>query len=161
MVSLLDDLHPGANAIGLSPISAGFTSVKRFKPGELQQSGFTLDYDTNPKAYESFEFYLNAIEGEAGLELRCHYDVQLFEDLTIGEWLADLELIFKGITSSPSIGISRLSLLDGANTAAADVVFSRLSSATASSHVEPTEPFSRIFAGLCSLARIRRSAAHR
>ena len=130
MVSLLDDLRPGANAIGLSPISAGFTSVKRFRPNELKQSGFTVDYDANPKAYESFEFYLNAIESEDGLELRCHYDVQLFEDLTIGGWLADLDSIFKEIAASPSIGVSKLSMLDGANaSAAADVVFNRLSSA--------------------------------
>ena len=137
MVSLLDDLRPGTNAIGISPISAGFTSVKRFRPNELRQSGFTVDYDTNPKVYESFEFYLNAIESEAGLELRCHYDVQLFEDLTIGEWLADLDFIFKEITASPSIGISKLSLLDGANASAADVVLSRLAFAEASSHVNP------------------------
>jgi amino acid adenylation domain-containing protein len=129
MVSLLDDLRPGANAVGLSPISAGFTSVKRFRPNELRQSGFTVDYDTNPKAYESFEFYLNAVESEDGLELRCHYDVQLFEELTIGEWLADLDSIFKEIAASSTSGVSKLSMLEGANASAADVVLSRLSSA--------------------------------
>ena len=128
MVSLLDDLRPGTNAIGLSPISAGFTSVKRFRPNELRQCGFTVDYDNNPKAYESFEFYLNAIESEDGLELRCHYDVQLFEGKTIGGWLADLDSIFTEIAASPSIGVSKLSMLDGANASAADVVLSRLSS---------------------------------
>ena len=128
MVSLLDDLRPGVNAIGISPISAGFTSVKRFRPNELPQFGFTIDYDANPKAFESFEFYLNAVENQDSLELRCHYDVQLFEELTIGGWLTDLGSIFNEVAASPSIDVLKLSNLDGPDaSAAADIVFSRLS----------------------------------
>ncbi|MFZ0822958.1 MAG: condensation domain-containing protein, partial [Terriglobales bacterium] len=42
MVSLLEDLHPVAPALGISPMSAGLTNVKKFKPNELPQSGFTV-----------------------------------------------------------------------------------------------------------------------
>ena len=102
MVSLLEDLHPVAPALGISPISAGLTNVKKFKPNELPQSGFTVDYDANPKGYESFELYLNAVEMEENLELRCHYDIKLFEDLTIREWLATLASIFQDLAADPS-----------------------------------------------------------
>src|SRR5208283_3132674 len=94
MVSLLEDLHPIAPALGISPISTGLTNVKKFNPNDLPQSGFTVDYDANPKGYESFELYLNAVETEDNLELHCHYDIKLFEDLTIREWLATLGCIF-------------------------------------------------------------------
>ena len=99
MVSLLEDLHPVAPVPGISPISAGLTNVKKFRPNELPQSGFTVDYDANPKACESFEFYLNALEMEEKLELHCHYDIKLFEDLTIREWLATLGVIFQNLAA--------------------------------------------------------------
>ncbi|MGB9490332.1 MAG: amino acid adenylation domain-containing protein [Terriglobales bacterium] len=102
LVSLLEDLHPAMPGLGISPISAGLTNVKKFKPHELPQSGFTVDYDANPKGYESFELYLNAVEGEASLELRCHYDIHLFEDLTIREWLDTLGSIFRDLVADPS-----------------------------------------------------------
>jgi len=102
MISLLEDLHPIVSEPGASAISAGLTHVKKFKPEELSQSGFTVEYDVNPKSYESFEFYLNAVEKEDVLELRCHYDIGLFEGLTIREWLATLESIFRGIIAEPS-----------------------------------------------------------
>jgi len=115
MISLLEDLHPAVSALGLSSISAGLTSTKKFKPGELPHSGFTVDYDANPKGYESFEFYVNAVESENDLELRCHYDTKLFEDLTIREWLATLEHIFQDLASNPSrdvLDIARLKRAD-------------------------------------------------
>ncbi len=102
MVSLLEDLHPAMPGPGISPISTGLTNVKKFKPNELPQSGFTVDYGANPKGYESFEFYLNAVEIEENLELRCHYDIKLFEAITIREWLLTLRSIFQELSLDPS-----------------------------------------------------------
>ncbi|MGP0020269.1 MAG: amino acid adenylation domain-containing protein [Candidatus Sulfotelmatobacter sp.] len=115
MISLLEDLHPAVSALGLSSISAGLTNLKKFKPSELPQSGFTVDYDTNPKGYESFEFYVNAVEREDDLELHCHYDTKLFEDLTIREWLATLNYIFQELASNPSGDVLDLARLKRAN----------------------------------------------
>ncbi|MGO8795977.1 MAG: amino acid adenylation domain-containing protein [Candidatus Sulfotelmatobacter sp.] len=102
MVSLLEDLHPVVPELGVSPISAGLTNVKKFKPNELPQSGFTVDYDANPKGYESFELYLNAVELEHDLEIHCHYDIKLFEDLTVREWLSTLGCIFQDLAGDPA-----------------------------------------------------------
>ena len=102
MISLLEELRPRVPALGISPISAGLTNVRKFKPSELPQSGFSVEYDLNPKSFESFEFYLNAVEIEENLELRCHYDLKLFEDVTIREWLATLGSIFRDLASDPS-----------------------------------------------------------
>ena len=102
MISLLEDVHPILPASGIASITAGLTSIKKFKPNELPRTGFTLDYDANPKGYESFEFYVNAVEMEADLELRCHYDTLLFEDLTVREWLAMLDSIFRNLATDSS-----------------------------------------------------------
>ena len=102
MISLLEELRPRVPLLGISPISAGLTNVRKFKPNELPQSGFAVEYDLNPKSFESFEFYLNAVEIEENLELRCHYDLKLFEDVTIREWLATLGSIFRDLASDAS-----------------------------------------------------------
>ncbi|MFZ0799167.1 MAG: amino acid adenylation domain-containing protein [Terriglobales bacterium] len=129
MVSLLEDLHPVEPALGVSPISTGLTNVKKFGPNELPQSGFTVDYDANPKGYESFELYLNAVEMEENLELRCHYDIKLFEDLTIREWLATLASIFQDLAADPSqevMDLARLKRVDAS--LATKIVYTRSSS---------------------------------
>jgi amino acid adenylation domain-containing protein len=101
MVSLLEDLSPIIRTRAVSPISAGFTNIKRFKPQELPQTGFTVEYEANPKTNESFEIYLNAVEGEDSLEFHCHYDVKLFEDITIREWLATLDSVLIEVAADP------------------------------------------------------------
>jgi amino acid adenylation domain-containing protein len=132
MVSLLADLRAVTHATGISPISAGFTNVKKFKPNELPQSGFAVEYDANPKGYESFEFYLNAVEKEDNLELRCHYDVELYEDLTIQEWLRMLGSIFEEVTGNLSREVLNLAWLECANASpAAEVVYTQISKSEA------------------------------
>ena len=123
MVSLLQDLHPAVPAPGVSPISAGLTNVKKFRPHELTQSGFSVDYHANPKACESFEFYLNALETEETIELHCHYDIGLFEDLTIREWLATLGSIFQNFTADLSREVLDLAGLQTDTSPAAEIVY--------------------------------------
>lgn len=115
MVSLLEDLRPVVPALGVSPISVGLTSVKKFKPNELPQSGFAIDYDVNPKGYESFELYFNVVEMEKGFELRCHYDIKLFEDITIREWLVALDSIFRDLVADLSREVLDLARLKRAS----------------------------------------------
>ncbi len=115
VASLLEDLHPVVPGPGVSLIATGLTNVKKFKPNELSQTGFSVDYESNPKGYESFEFYLNAIEMEEGLELHCHFDVRLFEDLTIREWLAALGGIFQDIAEDSSRKVLDLARLERSN----------------------------------------------
>jgi hypothetical protein len=50
LVSLLDDLRPVVPALGVSPISAGLTSVKKFQQHQLPQSGFSVITTRIPRA---------------------------------------------------------------------------------------------------------------
>jgi hypothetical protein len=61
MNSLLADLRLRDQIPGLSAVSASFSHARRFKPKELPQSGFQVDYELNPEGDEPFEFYLNAM----------------------------------------------------------------------------------------------------
>ena len=126
MVSLLRELHPPAPMPGISPIAAGLTNVKKFRPAELPQSGFTVDYQANPKGYESFEFYLNALETGDDLEFHCHYDIKLFEDITIREWLAALVSVFQDVAADSSRDVLELAAIKRADTPAPpDLVYTQ------------------------------------
>lgn len=133
MVSLLEDLRPVTYSRNVSPISAGFTNVKKFRPDELPQSGFTVDYDANPKTDESFELYLNAVEGEESLEFHCHYDIKLFEDITIREWLATLGSVLKEVTANPAREVLNLARLDRDAAPAAETLYAPLLNSEAAS----------------------------
>jgi amino acid adenylation domain-containing protein len=126
MVSLLEDLRPVAHTRGVSPISTGFTNVRKFKPHELPQSGFTADYEANPKSEESFELYLNAVESEENLEFHCHYDVKLFEEITIREWLATLGSILRDVAADPSRDVLNLASLDRESSPARELVYAHI-----------------------------------
>ncbi len=126
MVSLLEDLRPVAHTRGVSPISAGFTNATKFKPAELTQSRFTVEYDANPKSNESFEFYLNAVESDENLELHCHYDIKLFEDITIREWLTTLASIFQEVATDPSRDALSLARLDREASPSAETIYARI-----------------------------------
>jgi acyl carrier protein len=102
MDSLLADLRLSGQIPGLSAVTASFSHARKFRPGELPQSGFQVDYELNPKGYESFEFYLNAFEAEESLDLQCHFDAMLFDDLTIQKWLAMLGSIIQTFSEDPS-----------------------------------------------------------
>jgi len=125
MVSLLEDLRPVARTRAVSLISAGFTNATKFKPNELPQSGFTVDYALNPRSSESFEFYLNALESEQDLKLYCHYDVKPFKDVTIREWLATLDSILREVAADPSLDVLSLARLDREASPSVDTVYAR------------------------------------
>jgi len=131
LVSLLQELRPPAGHPGLSTVSAGFTNTGRFRSGQLPQSGFTVDYDLNPKAFESFEFYLNAVESEGKVDLHCHFDVGLFEEVTIREWLADLTHIFRDVAADPARDVPSLAHFHRSNSViSGETVFAKLTSKT-------------------------------
>ena len=89
----------------------------------MPQSGFQVDYAANPKSEESFEFYLNAFEDEENLEFHCHYDINLFEDITIREWLSTLDSILKDVAADPSRDVLTLARLDREASPAQEIVY--------------------------------------
>ena len=128
LVSLLEELRCAAPASGVSHVSAGLTSVRTFTPGELPQSGFSVEYQANAKAFESFEWYLNAIEDGDVLHFHCHYDTGLFDEAAMEEWLAVLNAILTDMAEDPSREALALASLKRTDTrATSEVVYSLLS----------------------------------
>ncbi len=113
LVSLLEELRPVRPVRGATPVSAGLTSVKKYQPQELPQFGFSADYDANPMSFQSFEWYLNALEVGNALELKCHYDTELFKGSTVQAWLETFEAILRDTVGDPSREAMELAGLKG------------------------------------------------
>ena len=56
--------------------------------GELGFDGLKAEVDPNPKRFVNFDIFLNIIESKDGLVIDCDYNSGLFDQGTIGRWLA-------------------------------------------------------------------------
>ena len=92
-------------------IAATFTHVQRLEPGKLSFAGCTVDYHLNPRAFETFEIALNAVEGPDGLELMIHGNADLFGRTWLELRLHELEHLLQAGAGSPETPVSRVPLL--------------------------------------------------
>ena len=76
-----------------------------------------LDYKliSNPRAFESFELFINASGSENSFVLEWSYNTQLFEEQTIQQMMAGFENILKFITNNPDQQLKKLLQQDHAN----------------------------------------------
>lgn len=65
----------------------------------------------NPRAYENFDLFLNALEVDGKLELECQYNTDLFERSTIVRWLASYETLLRSIVRTPDAAVGALDVV--------------------------------------------------
>ncbi|MBB5637385.1 amino acid adenylation domain-containing protein [Pedobacter cryoconitis] len=82
-----------------------------------------LDYNliSNPRAFESFELFINASGSENSFVLEWSYNTQLFEQDTIQQMMTGFETILKFITNNPDQKLKELLQQDQANVLSATV----------------------------------------
>jgi amino acid adenylation domain-containing protein len=74
-------------------------------------SGLKLDSHLNPREFETFELFINAVELDDKIVLECQYNTNLFDRATIERRLAEFETLLLGIIANPAQLISQLPLL--------------------------------------------------
>ena len=78
-------------------------------------SGLELTSHLNPREFETFELFINAVELADKIVLECQYNTNLFDRATIGRRLAEFETLLLGIIANPAQLISQLPLLNTAS----------------------------------------------
>lgn len=68
----------------------------------------TYELISNPREYETFEFFLNATGTEQSLILEWSYNTQLFKQTTIRRMMEEFESILRLLTNNPSIKIMEI-----------------------------------------------------
>jgi len=74
--------------------------------------GLAMEFDSNPRSYETFELFVNAVQSGGTLRLECQYNTDLFDASTIGHWLRAYESLLRGAVADEAAGLARLPLVD-------------------------------------------------
>ncbi|HVK73992.1 MAG TPA: amino acid adenylation domain-containing protein [Kofleriaceae bacterium] len=92
------------------PLISVIFNIDQALSGEAHSApGLALDLATNPRHYETFELFINAVDlGAAGMRLECQYNRDLFDAATVARWLAGLEVLLRAAADAPTQPIGRL-----------------------------------------------------
>jgi non-ribosomal peptide synthetase component F len=76
--------------------------------------GLEWEMFTNPRAFENFELFIDAMEVEGSLALECYYNTDLFDSDTIHRRLEEFEVVLQGAVATPEHTVATLQLPDAA-----------------------------------------------
>ena len=99
--SLLKKLRLSREA-GRVPLVPVVFNIDLGLTNEVDFHGLSYELTSNPRAYESFELFLNASGSEADLTLEWSYNTALFEAATIGRWMASFEALIGQLIEHPT-----------------------------------------------------------
>ena len=104
---------PGVRDPGRLPLISVIFNIDEALVGESHAPpGLGLELTTNPRHFETFELFINAVDaGAAGMRLECQYNADLFEPTTVRRWLASFETLLRGAVTDPSLPLGRLPVL--------------------------------------------------
>ena len=73
--------------------------------------GLRFDFAANPRAFENFELFINAVQTAGGLRLECQYNSDLFRGETVRCWLDAYETLLRHAAAEPETLTQAFSLL--------------------------------------------------
>jgi amino acid adenylation domain-containing protein len=73
--------------------------------------GLRFDFAANPRAFENFELFVNAVQVDGGLRLECQYNSDLFRGETIRCWLDAYETLLRDAIADPETATRALGML--------------------------------------------------
>jgi amino acid adenylation domain-containing protein len=74
--------------------------------------GVTMEFDSNPRSFETFELFVNAVQSHGELRLECQYNTDLFDRDTVRRWLRAFETLLRAAVERDGAELARLSLVD-------------------------------------------------
>jgi len=69
-----------------------------------------VDFASNPRSYENFELFVNAVQVDGALRLECQYNADLFDGTTVRRWLACYETLLRAACASLDSPMGRLAI---------------------------------------------------
>jgi amino acid adenylation domain-containing protein len=78
---------------------------------DIAFQGVDATLHTNPRTYENFEIFVNAVETRETVELECQYNADLFDARTIRRFLSAFERALTSAVSEPSELVGRVDIL--------------------------------------------------
>jgi amino acid adenylation domain-containing protein len=105
--SLLKKLRLGREA-GRVPLVPVVFNIDLGLTNDVDFRGLQYELTSNPRAYESFELFLNASGSEANMVLEWSYNTALFDAATVGRWMATFEALVGQLIAQPAAPLHTL-----------------------------------------------------
>jgi amino acid adenylation domain-containing protein len=99
------------------PLISAMFNIDQALTGEGHSlPGVAMELVSNPRHYETFELFVNAVDGgAAGMRLECQYNAELFDPATVRRWLSAFEVLLRGAVADPSQALGRLPIVSDAD----------------------------------------------
>jgi amino acid adenylation domain-containing protein len=115
--TLLRKLPLARDPSRLPLVSVLFNLDQALTAKDLSFQGLAARLWTNPRRYENFDMFVNAVEGNGRIVLEVQHNTDLFDVETIRRWMAAYEMLLRGITDDPGREIAALPILGEADRA--------------------------------------------
>ncbi|WP_243049111.1 non-ribosomal peptide synthetase [Dyella sp. RRB7] len=76
--------------------------------------GLAFEFAGNPRAFENFELFVNAVQVNGGVRLECQYNSDLFDQATIAAWLDAYATLLRHAAATPELAGGALGLVSDA-----------------------------------------------
>ncbi len=97
------------------PLVSVIFNVDRASNDSARFPELSLCVFSNPRAFENFDLFLNAVELDGKVDLECQYNTDLFDASTITRWLATYETLLRSITQEPTALVGHLNAVSEAD----------------------------------------------
>ncbi len=97
------------------PLVSVIFNVDRASNDSVRFPELSLRVFSNPRAFENFDLFVNAVENGGKVELECQYNTDLFDTSTITRWLATYETLLRSITQEPTALVGHLNTVSDAD----------------------------------------------
>ncbi|MFC5568916.1 amino acid adenylation domain-containing protein [Lysobacter yangpyeongensis] len=74
--------------------------------------GLAMEFDSNPRRFETFELFVNAVQVKGQLRLECQYNSDLFDAATIRRWMHAYEVLLRAAVERETAHFAGLPLVD-------------------------------------------------
>jgi amino acid adenylation domain-containing protein len=92
-------------------VSVLFNVDQALGPGALRFEGLEADFQSNPRHFENFDLFVNAVEQKAGVVLEVQYNSDLFDAETVRRWMGSYEQLLRSASEDPSREVGALDVL--------------------------------------------------
>ncbi|MGA9422425.1 MAG: amino acid adenylation domain-containing protein [Rhodanobacteraceae bacterium] len=76
--------------------------------------GLEFEFRGNPRAFENYELFVNAVQADGQLRLECQFNSDLFDAESVRGWLAGYETLLRDAVHGPDTMLARLSIVSDA-----------------------------------------------
>jgi amino acid adenylation domain-containing protein len=120
--SLLKKLHVRRDPARMPLVSVLFNLDQALDHQSSAFPGLAMEFDSNPRSFEAFELFVNAVQTKGQLRLECQYNSDLFDASTVRRWLRAYETLLRAAVERETAVFASLPLVDAAARAELDAL---------------------------------------